>query len=247
LRQLSWIQDRFTVLHPLEIEHGEVPPRSALLTFDDGFVSFREIALPILETARLPAIVFLNMDVVEGSPNSAALAVWSCRRNGHVRNPWEESLPQKYERSLESLESSGEWAAFQEFQGTFLDKVDVAALDGHPLVAFGSHLSNHWHSPSLNDREFDEAVMTNQRRLQAYRNGMPWLAYPFGVGTPHLDERAEAHGVTRVFTGRGLLNPEPSQKVLHRVDLNGEIRNRLLFRWRLSTRTAFAGLRGLVG
>ena len=36
-----------------------------------------------------------------------------------------------------------------------------------------------------------------------------WLPYSFGVGTPHLDERAESHGVTRVFTGWGLLNPEP--------------------------------------
>ena len=247
LRQLSWIQDRFTVLHPLDIEHGEIPPGSALLTFDDGFSSFRETALPILENARLPGIVFLNMDVVEGSPNSAALAVWSSRRNGYVGNPWEVSLPEQFGRAIESLESPREWAAFREFQGTYLDKADLAALDGHPLVTFGSHLSNHWHSPGLTDREFEEAVLTNQARLQVYRHGMPWLAYPFGLGTSGLDGRAEANGITRLFTGRGLLNPDPGQKVLHRVDLNGEIRNRPLFRWRLSTRTALASLRGREG
>jgi peptidoglycan/xylan/chitin deacetylase (PgdA/CDA1 family) len=247
VRQLAWIRHRFTILHPLQIERGEIPPRSALLTFDDGFLSFRKVALPLLESENLPAVVFLNMDVVEGSPNAAALTAWSCRGNLYGQALWEESRPQKYEPTLQFLQNSGERSAFQEFQGRFLDEADVAALDGHPLVTFGSHLSNHWYGPSLNGREFDEALKTNHRRLQAYQHGMPWLAYPFGVGTPHLDERAESYGVTRVFTGRGLLNSEPSQKVLHRVDLNGEIRNRLLFRWRLSTRTALAGLRRLAG
>ena len=76
------------------------------------------------------------------------------------------------------------------------------------------------------------------RRLAKLHGASCRMRRPYGVSP------AESHGVTRVFTGRGLLNPEPSQKVLHRVDLNGEIRNRLLFRWRLSTRTALADLRG---
>lgn len=69
-RQLKWIRDRFLVIHPLQLDQGTIPPGSALLTFDDGYKSFRTVALPILEDADLPSIVFLNMDVVEGSPNA---------------------------------------------------------------------------------------------------------------------------------------------------------------------------------
>ena len=242
-RQLEWIQQRFTILHPFQIELGEIPPKSALLTFDDGFLSFKKNALPLLEDENLPVVIFLNMDVVEGEPNAAALIEWSCKSDDYGENLWKESCPQKYQRFLQYLENSGTSLAFREFQGNFLNETDICALDSHPLVVFGSHLSNHWYSPTLNDHEFDEALKSNHRRLSTYRHEVPWLAYPFGVGTPNFDQRADLHGVTRVFTGSGLLNSESGQKVLHRIDLNNEIRNQLLFRWRVSTRTAIASFR----
>ena len=245
LRQLSWIQDRFTIIHPRQIEDGRVPPKSALLTFDDGWFSFRKVVLPILEAAGLPATVFLNMDVVEGSLKADALAVWLDGEKSSARNSWENLGPVSYRHALQQMEGAGELSVLQDFQGRLLDVADVAALNGHPLIAFGNHLSNHWYSPSLTDLEFEEALTTNQHRLQLYQNSLPWLAHPFGVGAPLHDECAYSHGFTRVFTGRGLLNPEPNEKVLHRVDLDGAIRNRFLFRWRLSARTTLASLRGL--
>ena len=245
LRQLSWIQERFTIIHPRQIEDGGVPPKSALLTFDDGWFSFRDVVLPILEAAGLPATVFLNMDVVEGAPKADALAVWLDGEKSSARSAWESLGPVSYRHALQVLEDAGEFSAFQDFQGKLLDEADIAALDGHPLIAFGNHLSNHWYGPSLTGLEFEEALMTNQHRLQPYQSSLLWLAHPFGVGTPPHDECADSHGFTRVFTGTGLLNPEPNEKVLHRVDLNGAIRNRPLFRWRLSARTALASLQGL--
>lgn len=243
-RQLKWIRDRFLVIHPLQLDQGTIPPGSALLTFDDGYKSFRTVALPILEDADLPSIVFLNMDVVEGSPNAYAAIAWHRRGSHQGLGSPSDSLPETYERAVRPLRGLDELAEFRKFQGDYLGEGDLLALDGHPLVAFGSHLSNHWHGPSLRDSQFDEAILTNQHRLDRYRNGMRWLAYPFGVGTHNLDERARGHGVRRMFTGQGRLNPDAAQEVLDRIDLSAEIRNQFLFRWRLSSRTVLHGLRG---
>ena len=198
----------------------------------------------ILEDADLPSIVFLNMDVVEGSPNAYAAIAWHRRGSHQGLGSPSDSLPETYERAVRPLRGLAELAEFRKFQGDYLGEGDLLALDGHPLVAFGSHLSNHWHGPSLRDSQFDEAILTNQHRLDRYRNGMRWLAYPFGVGTHNLDERARGHGVRRMFTGQGRLNPDAAQEVLDRIDLSAEIRNQFLFRWRLSSRTVLHGLRG---
>lgn len=47
-----------TAIHMLE--HGMLPPRAICITFDDGYRSVFELALPILREFRLPATIFIS-------------------------------------------------------------------------------------------------------------------------------------------------------------------------------------------
>lgn len=44
---------------------GPLPPRPLLLTFDDGWADNEEYAAPLLDAAKVPAVVFVTSDVVE--------------------------------------------------------------------------------------------------------------------------------------------------------------------------------------
>lgn len=58
-RQLGWLKSRFNVLPLLEAVRlageGRLPPRSACITFDDGYADNAEVALPVLQRHGLHA------------------------------------------------------------------------------------------------------------------------------------------------------------------------------------------------
>ncbi len=67
---LGWIKSWFNVL-PLDVavnrlKRGDLPPRSAAITFDDGYADNRTIALPILQQHGLPATFFIATGFLDG-------------------------------------------------------------------------------------------------------------------------------------------------------------------------------------
>ena len=65
---------------------GSLPPRSLVLTFDDGFADFAEIVHPMLQRYRLPATVYITTCYCEAggpvfNPFSRYL-LWKCGRDG---------------------------------------------------------------------------------------------------------------------------------------------------------------------
>jgi len=68
--QLELIRDCFQVM-PLaqaveELRHGNLPARSACLTFDDGYADNLTVALPILQRFRMHATFFVATDYLDG-------------------------------------------------------------------------------------------------------------------------------------------------------------------------------------
>ena len=53
------------VLAAVEGRHA-LPPRAVLLTFDDGYRDFRELAWPLLKEYRMPAVLFVPTDFLDG-------------------------------------------------------------------------------------------------------------------------------------------------------------------------------------
>lgn len=60
---LRWIGQQFRVLPPLnacmQLIEGEIPPRAAILTFDDGYRDNHDVALPILKRHDMTAAFFI--------------------------------------------------------------------------------------------------------------------------------------------------------------------------------------------
>jgi biofilm PGA synthesis lipoprotein PgaB len=77
---LAWLEQHGYTVRPLaEVLAGlrgetPLPPRSVALTFDDGYVSVHDVALPLLRARDLPFSVFVNTDAVDGG--HAATMSW---------------------------------------------------------------------------------------------------------------------------------------------------------------------------
>jgi peptidoglycan/xylan/chitin deacetylase (PgdA/CDA1 family)/GT2 family glycosyltransferase len=100
-RQLAWLELRRYSVIPLEdfvqarIEHRLPPPKSVVLTFDDGYRDNAELALPALERHGFPATVFLV--------SAAEHAAWDRAGETHGR----ELLPLDNARDLTARMSFG--------------------------------------------------------------------------------------------------------------------------------------------
>ena len=72
IRQLGYLEtygwqviDQSRFVKGLE-DPRTLPPRSALLTFDDGYRSMRTVALPILRRFGYPAVLFVPTNFIGG-------------------------------------------------------------------------------------------------------------------------------------------------------------------------------------
>jgi len=69
-RQLGWLKSRFNVLPLLDAvqlaAQGRLPPRSACITFDDGYADNAEVALPVLQQHGLHATFFIATGFLDG-------------------------------------------------------------------------------------------------------------------------------------------------------------------------------------
>src|SRR5271165_2176304 len=61
--QMRWIKTRCQVLHPDELERALMAGRHrkppVLVTFDDGYRDFHDVAFPILQELDIPCLVFV--------------------------------------------------------------------------------------------------------------------------------------------------------------------------------------------
>ena len=67
--QLEWLKRNRTILPLAEFaalqEQGRLPPDAIALTFDDGYACSAKIAAPLLESAGVPATIYLPTDLIE--------------------------------------------------------------------------------------------------------------------------------------------------------------------------------------
>jgi peptidoglycan/xylan/chitin deacetylase (PgdA/CDA1 family) len=73
IRQLEWLQEDHTIVGVDDLQHAvdgsrTLPPRAALLTFDDGFIDHFTTVLPVLRTRGLTGVFFVAHDACNPSP-----------------------------------------------------------------------------------------------------------------------------------------------------------------------------------
>ena len=65
-KQMEEIKAYFNVINPDQLLDDSYDKPAALVTFDDGCLSYFKEALPILEELKIPSINFVNMGSIEG-------------------------------------------------------------------------------------------------------------------------------------------------------------------------------------
>lgn len=174
-RQMEYLARNFTVLHLEEAFAPDRPPAGrpvACVTFDDGFRSLHDLALPVLERLSIPATVFLVTDLVgtdgalwytrlhqavcetaaaEIVVDGRRFGLTTCRERMAASSGLRQSLkvlprPQFAERLQELLDRLGAHrgrAASPWAPMRILGRAEVRRMGRGGLVRFGSHTASH--------------------------------------------------------------------------------------------------------
>jgi peptidoglycan/xylan/chitin deacetylase (PgdA/CDA1 family) len=210
--QMQWLRDNCTLLDPDSLPLRGQRDRSRrpaiLITFDDGYRDYRELAYPILRQLGIPALVFLATEFMD----SPGKLLWSDRLYLAVRDTRRRdcALPWLPERTL-SLADAGARAAFLEAckrhlktleerdKDPFVDAL-LAALDAPPadiprqmldwsevrscsdLTRWGGHTHTHRILSRLPPEESEAEIAACSERIAAETGRRPRaFAYPNGL------------------------------------------------------------------
>lgn len=195
------------------IDSGRVPPRAVCITFDDGYRSVHDLALPVLRRLGLPATVFVSSGYVDGRNMwndriveavetlpveeldlaEFGLGVYSLRsvdeRAATLGTLTEASKylpPQERSRLVGRLQTLvGERAS----EGLMLTPEMVVNLDRHG-IEIGAHTVTHPILTSLDDASAMQEIRDSKRELEAIV-GKPvtMFAYPNGKVGKDFDAR----------------------------------------------------------
>lgn len=217
---------------------GPVPPRAVHVTFDDGYRSVAERALPLLARYDVPASIFVCRRPSESGTlfwfdaMSRALgdrAVVDLRDSGRadwtrVVADWSPAVPPGDELAPMSPE-------------------EIGGLSSHPLIEIGSHTRSHLPLAQLTTEDQHAEIAAGIAAVTEWTGRPPQaFAYPVGRSGRDFDERTRqvltACGVEAAFSteegwaGRG--RPPLDQPRFLMVDgFDGvELAYRLAWRWR---------------
>ena len=195
------------------IDAGRVPPRAVCITFDDGYRSVHELALPVLRRLGLPATVFVSsgyvggrtmwndriVEAVETLPAEEldlaefGLGVYSLRSMperaatlGTLTEASKYLPPQERSRLVGRLQDLvGERAS----EGLMLTPEMVVNLDRHG-IEIGAHTVSHPILTSLDDASAMQEIRDGKRDLEELV-GKPvtLFAYPNGKVGKDFDGR----------------------------------------------------------
>jgi len=169
---LTWLGGRFRFLRPEEFFAGEGP--GVLLTFDDGFASHAEVALPLLREHGAPAVFFVT--------------------TRHVEDP-RDWLPAT--RRTAAAEPGTE-IAHDLYDGMSRAQLREAAAD--PLVTVGSHTLHHPFLTRLDDAELVRELSSSKGYLEEATGAtVDLFAYPTGDYDRRVAEAVRAAGYRAAF------------------------------------------------
>jgi peptidoglycan/xylan/chitin deacetylase (PgdA/CDA1 family) len=168
-----------------------LPPRSVIVTFDDGYRGVLDHALPILERHGVPAAVFIS-----AAPVLNGQHFWFdslSRREGEAAVAEARALPyQEWRDVVESIETT----AVETESHRPLTSAELTRLAKSPLIEIGAHTMTH---PTLALAPIDE----QQREIAGSRAALervlerPVTAFAYPYGNPLADYTAETVSVVR--------------------------------------------------
>ncbi|MBI3321184.1 MAG: polysaccharide deacetylase family protein [Candidatus Omnitrophica bacterium] len=226
-KQLDLIRGAFHVIDPRQLLSGDYRTPAALVTFDDGNLSYFRNALPMLKEKRIPSVAFLNMGPIRGAVCWSGLVTYlqhcepgfyETRSRRPTGNDFCRFTEEEVARYLESVDAEALFERVRAFRGPVASEEDLDAADDEPLVSFGNHLYNHYNATLLSDR-LEAEYWNNQRLLDQRSRGMRLWSYPFSCSSEATTRWLLAEGTRAIFTGAGGLNVRGHGPIFHRIEL----------------------------
>lgn len=239
-RQMSWIQNNFKIIHPIDILYDTpLPEGVAIISFDDGFLSTFQNGLPVLEKLGVPAIVFLNMQaILEQKPILSAIACYLNRyvpefsdfmKSVGIPSPFHLTLNPSMLNSFEKHTGPIDMDAVHDYQGQFANLHTIMAWNNKDIVVYGNHLYDHWNAPVLSIEEFEEQYKKNEIALSQLANSINLFSFTNGQpGTCFSDREVDLLkqlGAGKVFFSAGGVNRDASKYLLGRIGLSESDKN----------------------
>ena len=162
--------------------HRPLPPRAVLVTFDDGYRSVAELALPLLERYEVPAVAF----VCTGPPASGELMWYDALERRGRASDIEAAKLMTY-AAWRQLVDDVRLLAIDGDDRALMTPHQVATLAQHPLVEIGAHTVDHpilaRATAAVQRQQIEESISTlrmwtgAQPRAFAYPNGLPGIDF----------------------------------------------------------------------
>jgi peptidoglycan/xylan/chitin deacetylase (PgdA/CDA1 family) len=200
------------------------------LTFDDGYRSNIDLALPVMQRYSAPATIFVPTGMVDRSINAWWLALRELALTCDTidMEPMGVRLQcSSFEAKQAALDCMTAWV-WQDFSRALelgslferhgvsmpalverlaLDEAGVQAADRNPLIEIGAHTTTHRALRLLSPDEVAADIGDNKRYLEKLL-GRPvgWFAYPYGP--PSIGGTREAE-IVRKLGFRGAVTTDP--------------------------------------
>lgn len=245
ISQIKWLTRHYRVVELDEVLSGKpLPPRAALITFDDGFMDTYETALPILNYFRLPATVFLIGSVIRErkipwvarlhwlldhargkglSTGDLAASNENGRTGGlagmlgNIKAHLRNRDIQDIEKYLDCLEDRLAAVPLREpARQLFMGEEQVVNLCSYGWTV-GNHTDHHLDLGSLGQGRVREEIMHAGETLARFNGYRPVLAIPFGLEGSFSEQTVDAarmSGMEYVFTTLGSPNRFPGSGIL---------------------------------
>lgn len=230
--QIQWIQKHFNIINPKQLtETAPLPQNAALITFDDGMLTSFENGLSILEEMNIPSLFFLNMgSVVEQKPLVSAIACFLGQQSSVFTNfcslnkvepPYHLTFSPTIANHFLLQHNEIDNSAVMEYQGQFAALPLVEKWSYSPNVVYGNHLYEHWNAEALNDDEFRDQYIRNEKLLMRFGNFRKFFAFPNGQPKTCFNERhirlLKEMGAERIFSSSGQINSDKRPFLLDRI------------------------------
>jgi peptidoglycan/xylan/chitin deacetylase (PgdA/CDA1 family) len=249
-RHMKWVREHCNPIEPAEIEHHASRGRTArppvVVSFDDGYKDYRELAYPVLQRLRIPAVVFIATSFMdEGGMVWTEAVQWATRyaRKDRVKLPWSDEPAMSLDGAAARSKLSGAIRAhlkkLPDAERRAILPELLAALDAPPLperqmldwddvraamefTRWGGHTHTHPILSRLSRADAEREIKTCRDRIEAETGKAPTLfAYPNGKPadyTPETQAILRANGFTIAFsTSEGIAGPRTDWMAVPRL------------------------------
>lgn len=229
-----------------------LPPRSVLLTFDDGYASVMQTAVPLCRQLGLPAIFFINAAFLDNrllapdnlvcySANTLGMEVINAAARIVKGAMTPELLSQAdVYASLFPVLSCSEREAFlaalaalsgvRERELASQARLYLTRQQLRDLASEGFEIGNHTYSHvrcrSLTASDLEREIRGNKTELEALiGKKVRSFSLPYGSSadlTPQLEEHLQLCDCEAVFLSQGVANPRRAKRFLDRVGASAD-------------------------